>query len=102
MRKTTLYVGLFDKETKRQRIGTVEAYKVAENITMSIVDGATISEASGIYKHDDGSVIIEPSLRIELLDATAEQVAGIVGALKHTLNQESVLVEQNTVSIKFA
>lgn len=49
MEKWTLYLGLNDKDTKVQKIATVEAYKVAMNILSQFVEGATIFEANGIY-----------------------------------------------------
>lgn len=101
MQKTTLYIGLFDKETKRQRFTTLEAYKLVESIVLSQLDGATISESTGIYKHIDGTVVIEPGLRIELLYTTPEKVGAIVGAIKVALNQESILVEETDVTVNF-
>lgn len=55
--KITLYVGLNDKDSKHQEISTVNAYKVAANLASAMFDGCTISEATGIYKHDDGTIV---------------------------------------------
>jgi hypothetical protein len=40
-----LFVGLNDKETKKQEISTLDAYKIAINILTKYFNGATITEA---------------------------------------------------------
>ena len=68
IKKFTLYVGLNDKETKTQKIATLEAYKIIENLLLGLnIEGATIFEAKGLYKHESGEYTIENTLRIELL-----------------------------------
>ena len=64
--KYTLYIGLNDKDTKRQEISTIEAYKLVAREACRLVDGATIFEATGYYRHEDGTIVIEQSLRCEV------------------------------------
>jgi uncharacterized lipoprotein YmbA len=97
MKKFTLYVGLNDKDTKTQLISTLEAYKVINNVLLQYVDGATIFEARGIYKHDDGTFTTENTFRIELLFVETETVKEIVKVLKAMLNQESIAVQHEIV-----
>lgn len=94
MTKFILYVGLNDKETKNQEISTLDAYKIATNIFVQYTGGATISEACGIYTHDDGTIVTETTLRCEILFATIEQIKNAVEQIKIALNQESVAVEE--------
>lgn len=96
-KKFTLYLGLNDKDTKRQEISTIEAYKVITNILASDFGGGTIFEAKGIYKHDDGSVIIENTLRIEILFAEENRIRELVSNLKKIFNQESVAVQREEI-----
>ena len=98
MEKYTLYLGLNDKDKKVQIIGTLEAYKIATNILMQYTDGATIFEANGLYKHENGEFVVEKTLRIELLFVTEKQVQDIVKQLKVVFNQESVAVQKETVN----
>lgn len=98
MEKYTLYLGLNDKDKKVQVIGTLEAYKIATNILMRYTDGATIFEANGIYKHENGDFVVEKTLRIELLFVNKSQVAEIVNELKTIFNQESVAVQHEIVN----
>ena len=97
MKKYTLYVGLNDKETKVQTINTLEAYKIVTNILNKEVDGATVFEADGIYKHENGTFVVEKTFRIELLTATLEAVKKIVDQLKTVLNQESIAVQEQDI-----
>jgi uncharacterized lipoprotein YmbA len=97
MKKFTLYVGLNDKDTKTQLVSTLEAYKVINNVLLQYVDGATIFEAKGIYKHDDGTFTTENTFRIELLFVETETVKEIVKVLKAMLNQESIAVQHEIV-----
>lgn len=97
-----LYMGLFDKDTKRQEIDTISAYKIVENETAQRFGGATISEANGIYKHDDGTVIIEPTIKMEILmfdyqESDKKQVKDFVEYLKKFFNQESIAVQMSKV-----
>jgi uncharacterized lipoprotein YmbA len=98
MKKFTLYLGLNDKDSKVQKISTVEAYKVVSNIIAKRFDGGTIFEAVGIYKHDDGTIVRENTLRIELLFVTKSEVREFVDTLKEVFNQESVAVDESEIT----
>lgn len=96
MKRYTLYLGLNDKDTKIQRVDTLEAYKIVENMLANMFDGGTIFNAKGIYKHDDNSIVIENTLRIEILEfnnSIIENVREFVRMLKDVFNQESVAVQ---------
>ena len=97
-KKYTLYVGLNDKDTKTQKIDTIEAYKIIENLLVNKVDGGTIFEANGVYKHEDGTVVIEKTLRVEIMFATDTQIKEIVEYLKIILNQESIAVQKEEIT----
>lgn len=96
--KFTLYVGLNDKDSKVQKVSTVEAIKLVTNLCTTYTDGATIFEAEGVYKHEDGTVVIEKTLRIELMFIEKSTVKTIVDTIKRLLNQESVVVQQEIIN----
>lgn len=98
MLKFTLYVGLNDKDTKKQEVSTLEAYKIINKLLLNYTDGATIFEATGIYKHEDGTFTTEKTLRIELLFVDRPTVMKIVEQLKMILNQESVAVSTEDIT----
>lgn len=97
IKKFTLYLGLNDKDTKVQMISTLEAYKAVSNILAKDFDGGTIFEAQGIYKHDDGTIVIEKTLRIEILFAELPQIKILVELLKKMFNQESIAVQEENI-----
>lgn len=97
MEKYTLYLGLNDKDKKQQLISTVEAYKICNNILLHYTNGATVFEANGIYKHDDGTFTIEKTLRIELLFVNQNTIDKIVNDLKQAFNQESIAIQRQVV-----
>lgn len=98
IKKFTLYLGLNDKDTKTQQIATVEAYKIVSNLISSDFDGGTIFEARGIYKHEDGQIVTETTLRIELLFAEKKQVKNLCDTLKKLFNQESIAVQEEVIN----
>lgn len=97
MKKYTLYCGLNDKDTRRQEISTLEAAKMVRNACLTHADGATIFEADGIYKHDDGELVAEKTLRVELMMVEQSIVRRIVDTLKAALNQESIAVQEQEI-----
>lgn len=96
--KFTLFVGLNDKDSRQQEINTVDAYKIISNMITAAFDGGTVSEATGIYKHQDGSFTTETTLRIEILFASVEQIKPLVQELKKVLNQETIAVQQEVIN----
>ena len=98
IKKFTLYMGLNDKDTKVKVISTIEAYKVVSNIIAKDFGGGTIFEAQGIYKHDDGKIVFEKTLRIEILFAEEPQIKALVAELKKIFNQESIAVQVEDIN----
>lgn len=101
MKKITLYVGLNDKDSKVQEIDTLEASKIATKVITTYTDGGTIFNASGIYKHEDGTIVIENTLKIELIEPTEEAVNNIVNTLKVAFNQESIIKQSDIINSEF-
>ncbi len=91
--KIILFLGLFDKETKAQEITTLDAFKIASNLLTDIIGFGTITEAVGVYTHDDGTIVNEPTLRIEVSNVELEPMKRLAIALKSAFNQESVAFE---------
>ena len=101
MLETTICVGLFDKETKRQEITTLDAYKVATNIFVETTGGATITEGRGVYTHHDGTVVVEPTLVCVVFGDDEEQIKKAAGMLKVAFNQESVVIKRVESNVMF-
>ena len=99
MEKFVLYVGLNDKDTKKQEIDTQKAINIVCNILarQGITD-LTIQQGVGVYTHEDGTRTFETSLIITMLFIEKIQVANAVSDIKTILNQEAVVFE--TVEVK--
>ena len=102
IRKYELYIGLNDKDTKTQLIDNMTAQKIVSNKVAQTFDGGTVSMAEGIYKHDDGTVVFENTLKVEILlfdrETKEDTIRNLVRWIKETLNQESVAVQKSIVN----
>lgn len=99
MEKFIITVGLNDKDTKKQKHFTKWYYKeIFKKLEYLAIDGATLTESLGYYRHDDGSTVKEKSINIELLfieEVTAKNLAKL---LKQSLNQESVVFRVENIN----
>lgn len=100
-----LTIGLFDKDTKIQEIATVEAVNLISDTLITKYDlyAFTLIECHGVYRMDDGSIVREPSIRIEI--ATENNIDDLlydaIEELKTTLNQESIMYKKSVSDIDF-
>lgn len=102
MKKTIFYIGLNDKDTKSQKISTLEAADIVSRLVLGVgYPGATISESVGIYTHEDGAIVKESSLRVEILDSVPAKDEKLAQDFKKILNQESILKESQDVQYDF-
>lgn len=92
--KYIIFVGLNDKDSHAQEVSTLDAYKLVSNLACTHVGFGTITEARGVYTHDDGTLVEEVTLRCEFSGAPLEKVKAFALAAKEALNQESVGFEK--------
>ncbi len=100
-KKIMLAVGLFDRDTKKQEIKTEEAMTIVNNILLQYTEGATVYIGSGIYRHIDDTIIIEPNIIIILYDVNNEAVNKIIQEAGQQLNQETIMEERSEVQLDF-
>lgn len=86
----TIRLGLNDKDSKKQEIGTLDAYKIVNNLLVKYFWIGTISESYWIYTHDDWEVVQEKTLQIDLY--TDKDYYEFIDTLKSIFNQESIMV----------
>ena len=99
MIKHTLFLGLNDKDTKTQKIGLLDAYQIAMRLITAVgYEGGTISESTGFYTHQDGTLTIEKSLRIEILFAEEDKTDALIKDMKSVFNQESIAFQTETIT----
>ena len=102
MIKYNIYIGLNDKDSKKQEVSTRKAkQEVIKILNNNNITGLTMYEVTGVFKHDNGTIVFEKSLKVELLEVEEEEVKKSIDELKKALNQESILLEKEEKEISF-
>ena len=103
MTRYTLTIGLFDKDTKRQKISSDMALRIVSDLVIQTVGYGTIYNGNGIYTHINGQIVVEPSV-IYFVDGEEEEeskIKSLAWMIKKALNQESVMLEESAVKMEF-
>ena len=88
--KYTLYIGLSDKDFKRQIISE----KSAIDFISSLFDSVTIQKATGIYTHENGRKIEENTLIVTYIDFEGKyKILPAINKIKAAFNQETIACE---------
>ena len=96
-----VFVGLNDAESKKQEIKTEDAMSLISLYLASHFDGATVYNGIGVYKHEDGTIVRENSLIIELVYVSEFMVESLVNHCKTILNQESIMIMRTECGVQF-
>lgn len=100
--KYVLTVGLRDKDSKKHillsGITMIPAMRAAQEIITRHVEGFTMYPSKGGYVHENGKVITEKSLLIELLFTDDSTVKAIASDFCKEFNQESVAYQKIEMS----
>jgi len=99
--KAILYLGLNDKDTKKQKISTRRASRILAGLLCERFTGATVQFCKGIYKHENGHQVRENSFTITLYYVSLEAVRGFASELRRVFNQESILIDFGPASVEF-
>ena len=100
--KYNIYIGLNDKDSKKQEVSTRRAkQETIKILNHNNITGLTIYEVMGVFKHEDGATTFEKSLKVELMEVKKEDILKSIEELKKTLNQESILLEKEEKEISF-
>lgn len=86
-----IYIGLNDQQTKKQEIETETALIKVSEYLADHFEGATAYNAIGIYKHDNGEIVRENSIVIELVFVDDQDVMTMIDHFRVVFNQESVM-----------
>lgn len=98
MKKHVLYVGLKDKEVKKQLITTRKAI----NLLAKMCGDCTLTDSLGVYTHESGKQVKEHTIKVELLFKKDKEVKELAKQIKEKLNQETIgyeVVNTNSVLI---
>lgn len=102
MKKYTFFLGLKDKSSKMQIRPDSEYMILCQELTAKLLWGWTLSKWTGVFRHDDGTLVYENCIIIQSLGFTGEQVyIEFANKLKTLFNQESVLMEVSEVEARF-
>lgn len=102
MTTVNLYIGLNDKDTKQQEITNLDAKaEISAILFKYFPDGFTLQECQGMYKHDDGTVVCENTVKVTLFNYEFVGISNVIEEIKHKLNQESVATEYLETVVNF-
>ena len=87
MKNYIIICGLNDKDTRKQEITTEQAKTTLATIILNYADGATLTECNGIYKHEDGGIVFEKSIKIEISGISKENAERIASRAPSIKNQ---------------
>ena len=94
-------LGLNDGESHVQEINSDDAMTMVSLYVASHFDGATVTKGYGVYRHENGDIVREESIIIDLAFVTEFMVESLVKHLKQVFNQESVMVMKMNVGVQF-
>ena len=96
----TLSIGLNDKDTKAQRIDTIEAYKIIENIlTNNNIQGATIFQTRGLYQGqwENGLQVVINNYSNDNIN---NNILSSIRDLKISLNQNEIELSETKIKTR--
>lgn len=102
-----LTIGLYDRETATQKISSAAAKTMISDLLLNRfgIYAFTMIDCSGCYKMDDGRIVQEPSIRIEIAsdDDIISTVRDFIATAKDAehLNQESIMMKVTKSAITF-
>ena len=103
MRRYTLTIGLFDKDTKKQKFSYALAKNIVADLVVNSIGYGTVYNGDGVYTHVNGEVVVERSI-LFFVDGEKylkDKVKNLAWQIKKALNQESVMMEETAVKMEF-
>ena len=97
-----MYVGTNDKDTYKLEMTEAEAKDIVDRICLKYFpDGYTLQEATGAWTDETNKITHEYTLVCYFDGADIETVHKAADELIEKLNQNSVLIEEDTISIDY-
>lgn len=104
MSTTKLYIGLNDKNTKRQEHSNIILRDIIYECLFDFGFNAfTCQLVDGVYEHNDGTIVNENTYVITICtdDNPFEITQYEIETLKRELNQECIMIEKYESIVKF-
>lgn len=95
-----LYIGTNDKDTKQPVKNMLRFFEILHNVLNDLTEAYTMYHATGYYKHDDGTMVQEGTIIIELINYGELSLNALVKLLKYRLNQESIYVTEQEIKAR--
>lgn len=98
--KYTFYIGLNDKNTKKQVVNTMYAQQFIITQFFNAGIDCTLTTGLGCYTHDNGSKTIENSIIVECIDFNndiEDKYNVVLSDIKFELNQESIAIQKISI-----
>lgn len=104
MYKYNIYIGMFDKDTKKQELSNTDFLNTVRKVMrLKDIENYTIYKGKGHYQHEDGTTVCEPSLNVEIIEHENWTNFMYINDIKHMLcdllNQESILITKQKVEV---
>ncbi|MBQ0052794.1 MAG: DUF3574 domain-containing protein [Treponema sp.] len=96
-----LYVGTNDRETYKIEIPIEEQKSILLEIITRHTDGVTIYETDGYWKDEKNNLTVEKTFVCEFMGITLDVVKKISADVLVELNQNSVLLLEETQKVQF-
>ncbi len=101
MTKYTLYIGTNDKDTYKQEIDYDVCVTKVRDICVKYTSGCTLFEATGYWTDEKDNITEEKTIGCILEDIVLDTVYKICDEVLVALNQNSILIETNSISTQF-
>ena len=96
-----MYVGTNDKDTYQPEHTQEEAHEIVDRVCLKYFEGYTLQEATGAWTDGTGEITHEYTLVCYFDDVDKETVYRAADEIIETLNQNTVLIEEDEIAIEY-
>ena len=96
-----MYVGTNDKDTYKPEYTKDEAFQIVDEICLNYFEGYTLQEATGSWKDEKDNITHEYTIVCYFDGAEKETVYHAADDIIAALNQNTVLIEENHISMDY-
>ena len=96
-----MYVGTNDKDTYKMEMSQEEARKNVDQVCLKYFEGYTLQDATGVWTDETGTITHEYTLVCYFDDADKATVYKAADDVIKALNQNTVLIEENEITMDY-
>lgn len=99
---TKLYIGLNDKDTKKQCFSDhIMDGQIRTILRDHGIDSYTMQSATGVYTHNNRITVLENTRIVTIIGLSEIKLIKLGDDLKFKLNQECIMLEQYECDVRF-